>query len=689
MKKIYLMLPLFLMGCNVSDFDYPESEKKSLSYIAHDEIIQDPYLYMEECQNTEVIEWSEAQNNFTNEYISGPKFENLHQQISEAYSSEYYSMEYFADESNYYYYNSGKSQHNQYVRKNDNRVILDPDSWSDDQTLNLASVSLSPDEKYLAYSVSDGGVDWRTIYLIDLETMQKLDFEVSEVKFSSIDWDKDSKGFYYNKYPKPDEKNRLCEPSLNAAIYYFDIESGEKTLFYGESNPEENYTLSFVGENNLPLIRVINGPEEENHYIIKQDNSWSLVTPKNVASFSYQGDDDEGLFFITNYEAPNYRLVKMLFSGEMIDIIPESQFALKNVSIQEDFIIADSINANMNSLIKFYSLEGGDLDHIIPNEIQGTLSSFSMQNEKLRFSVSGFTTPTRYVDLNLETQEFNIVWEDKVSNFNPNDYQETFAYYDSKDGTKIPLTYFHRKDTSINANTPVFLYGYGGYNISIRPSFSRKYVGWLELGGVIAIANLRGGGELGKNWHDAGRLTKKQNVFDDFIYASKFLEQNGVGNRKSTVISGRSNGGLLVGTSLVQNPNYFGATLPAVGVLDMLRFTEFTEGWGWRGDYGSPLLNKADFDFNIEISPYHQLKEGECYSPTLVTTARRDDRVVPSHSYKFVARIQEFQGCNNPVMLLDTVRAGHGSGGGAAMPKWKRIELFSSEQAFALKHVSS
>ena len=201
-------------------------------------------------------------------------------------------------------------------------------------------------------------------------------------------------------------------------------------------------------------------------YIIKQDNSWSLVTPKNVASFSYQGDDDEGLFFITNYEAPNYRLVKMLFSGEMIDIIPESQFALKNVSIQEDFIIADSINANMNSLIKFYSLEGGELDHIIPNEIQGTLSSFSIQNEKLRFSVSGFTTPTRYVDLNLETQEFNIVWEDKVSNFNPSDYQETFAYYDSKDGTKIPLTYFHRKDTSINANTPVFLYGYGGYIVS-------------------------------------------------------------------------------------------------------------------------------------------------------------------------------------------------------------------------------
>ena len=253
----------------------------------------------------------------------------------------------------------------------------------------------------------------------------------------------------------------------------------------------------------------------------------------------------------------------------------------------------------------------------------------------------------------------------------------------------VPLTYFHRKDLEINTETPIFLYGYGGYNISIRPSFSRKYVGWLELGGVVAIANLRGGGELGKKWHNAGRLKEKQNVFDDFLYASKYLEANDIGNRKSTVISGRSNGGLLVGTSLVQNPNYFGATLPAVGVLDMLRFTEFTEGWGWRGDYGSPLINKEDFDFNFDISPYHQLQEGVCYSPTLITTGRRDDRVVPSHSYKFTARIQEFQGCNNPVMLIDTVRAGHGSGGGAAMPKWKRIELFTSEQAFALKHVSS
>ena len=689
MKKIYLVIPLLLLGCTDSNFNYPASEKKLLSYEAHGETINDPYLYMEDCQNLEVIAWADKQNAFTNNYLNGPEYDELYEQISEAYSSEYYSMSYFDEESDYYYYNSGTNQHNQYVKKEGNQVILNPDEWSKDQTLNLANVSLSPDEKYLAYSVSDGGVDWRTIYLINLQTMEKLEAAVTEVKFSSIDWDQDSKGFYYNKYPKPEEKNRLCEPSLNAAIYYFDIDSGENSLFYGEKNPEENYSLSFVGENNTPLIRVINGSEEENHYIIKRGDVWELATPKNIASFDYQDNDEEGLFFLTNFEAPNYRLVKILYTGEVVEIIPETDLALKSISILDDFIITNSINTDMNSMVEFYSKGGELLDFKIPDDIEGTLSSFSMYKDKLRFSVSNFINPTRYIDLDLNTLDYTIVWQDEVSNFNPANYEKTFTYYESKDGTMVPLTYFHRKDLEINSETPIFLYGYGGYNISIRPSFSRKYVGWLELGGVVAIANLRGGGELGKKWHNAGRLKEKQNVFDDFLYASKYLEANNIGNRKSTVISGRSNGGLLVGTSLVQNPNYFGATLPAVGVLDMLRFTEFTEGWGWRGDYGSPLLSKEDFDFNFEISPYHQLKEGDCYSPTLVTTGRRDDRVVPSHSYKFTARIQEFQGCNNPVMLIDTVRAGHGSGGGAAMPKWKRIELFTSEQAFALKHVSS
>jgi prolyl oligopeptidase len=687
MKKIYLTIPLLLLGCTDPNFNYPESEKKSLSFEAHNETINDPYLYMEDCQNLEVIAWADKQNEFTNNYLSGPKYDELHKQIKEAYSSEYYSMSFFDEESDYYYYNSGDNQHNQYIRKDDNKIILDPDTWSEDQTLNLASVSMSPDKKFLAYAVSDGGVDWRTINVIDLETMEELATPVTEVKFSSIDWSQDSQGFYYNKYPKPEEKNRLCEPSLNAAIYYFDISTGKSSLFYGEQNPEENYSLSFVGEDNIPLIRVINGSEEENHYIIKRDDVWELATPKNVASFNYQDSDAEGLFFLTNFEAANYRLVKVLFTGEILEIIPETALALKSVSILEDFIITNSINTDMNSFIEFHSKDGELLNHKIPNDIQGTLSSFSMHKEKLRFSVSNFINPTKYIDLDLDTLDYTIVWQDKVSNFDPADYKKTFTYYESKDGTMVPLTYFHKKDLDISAETPIFLYGYGGYNISIRPSFSRKYVGWLELGGIVAIANLRGGGELGKKWHNAGRLKEKQNVFDDFLYASKYLEASGIGNRKSTVISGRSNGGLLVGTSLVQNPNYFGATLPAVGVLDMLRFTEFTEGWGWRGDYGSPLLSKEDFDFNFDISPYHQLTEGECYSPTLVTTGRRDDRVVPSHSYKFTARIQEFQDCNNPVMLIDTVRAGHGSGGGAAMPKWKRIELFTSEQAFALKNL--
>ena len=342
MKKIYLVIPLLILGCSDTSLNYPVSEKKPLSYDAHGETINDPYLYMEDCQNLEVIAWADKQNEFTNNFLTGPEYDELYKEIKEAYSSEYYSMSFFDEESDYYYYNSGDNQHNQYIKKGGNKVILDPDTWSKDQTLNLASVSMSPDENFLAYAVSDGGVDWRTIYVINLETMEELDVPVTEVKFSSIDWSQDSQGFYYNKYPKPAEKNRLCEPSLDAAIYYFDIASGENTLFYGEKNPEENYSLSFIGEENIPLIRVINGSEEENHYIIKKNDVWELATPKNVASFDYQDNDAEGLFFLTNFEAPNYRLVKILFTGEIIEIVPEKELALKGVSVLEDFIITNS-----------------------------------------------------------------------------------------------------------------------------------------------------------------------------------------------------------------------------------------------------------------------------------------------------------------------------------------------------------
>ena len=524
-----------------------------------------------------------------------------------------------------------------------------------------------------------------------MESGQNLDHKVTEVKFSDITWKSDSSGFFYNKYPKPEDRLRLSQQSYDAAIYFFNIESGQEKLFYGEVNSEENYTVSFIGDDENILIKVITGSEEENFYLFGEDiDSLEVVTPMNEASFSYVSSDDEGLFFITNYQAPKYRLVKVLFDDfSMTEVIPESNLALKGASFVNDMIIADYIDNNMHSKIVFLTEQGETLDLAIPEEINGTQSGFQSIDEKtIMFSSSSFTQPDRYYNFNTETAEAVKVWEEEIPGFDPSDYQEVSAYYPSKDGTMVPITYSFKKSAKLNSNTPVFLYGYGGYNISIRPSFTPKYVAWLEMGGVLAVANLRGGGELGKAWHNAGRLDTKQNVFDDFLYASKFLEEQNIGNRKSTVISGRSNGGLLVGTTLIQNPNYFGATLPAVGVLDMLRFTEFTEGWGWRGDYGSPLENLDDFARNLQISPYHQLKIGECYSPTLTTTARRDDRVVPSHSYKFTARIQEYQGCNNPVMLYDTPRAGHGSGNGVAMPKWKRIELFSIEQSFALKNIT-
>ncbi len=691
MMTRYLALAIVLIGCS-SDFEYPESEKKRGSYNVGGTTIYDPYIYMEDFQSEEVVNWSEKQNALTIDYLQDSSFAEIKSVLKNAYSSEYFSASYFNPNSDFYFYNSGQDEHHLYIKKGDtNKVILDPNTWSNDQTLNLDKTSLSPDKKYLAYSVTDGGVDWRTIKILDMESGLNLVHKVTEVKFSDITWKSDSSGFFYNKYPKPEDRLRLSQQSYDAAIYFFNIETGKEELFYGEVNSEENYTVSFIGDDENVLIKVITGSEEENFYLFGVDvDALEVVTPINEASFSYVSSDTEGFFFITNYKAPKYRLVKILFDDfSMTEVIPESNLALKGVSLVNDMIIADYIDTNMHSKIVFLTEQGEALDLTIPKEITGTQSGFQSIDEKtIMFSSSSFTQPDRYYNFNTETAEAVKVWEEEIPGFDPSAYKEVSTYYPSKDGTMIPITYSYKKSAKLNSNTPVFLYGYGGYNISIRPSFTPKYVAWLEMGGVLAIANLRGGGELGKAWHNAGRLDTKQNVFDDFLYASKFLEKQNIGNRKSTVISGRSNGGLLVGTTLIQNPDYFGATLPAVGVLDMLRFTEFTEGWGWRGDYGSPLENLDDFKRNLQISPYHQLKIGECYSPTLTTTARRDDRVVPSHSYKFTARIQEYQGCDNPVMLYDTPRAGHGSGNGVAMPKWKRIELFSIEQSFALKNIT-
>ena len=687
----YLVLTILLIGCS-SEFDYPETEKKRGSYNVGGTTIYDPYIYMEDFQSEEVVNWSDNQNALTIDYLQDSSFEEIKSVLKDAYSSEYFSESYFNPNSDFYFYNSGQDEHHLYIKKGDaNKVILDPNTWSNDQTLNLDETSLSPDEKYLAYSVTDGGVDWRTIKILDMESGLNLDHEVTEVKFSDITWKSDSTGFFYNKYPKPEASVRLSQQSYDAAIYFFNIETGQEKLFYGEINSEENYTISFIEDEEGVLIEVITGSEEENFYLFGDSvDSLEVVTPMNEANFSYVNSDSEGLFFITNYRAPKYRLVKILFDDfSMAEVIPESNLTLKEASFVNDMIIADYIDINMHSKIIFLTEQGEGIDLTIPENITGTLSDFQSINEKtIMFSSSSFTQPDRYFNFNTETAEVIQVWEEEIPGFDPSEYQEVSAYYPSKDGTMIPITYSFKKSAKLNSNTPVFLYGYGGYNISIRPSFTPKYVAWLEMGGVLAVANLRGGGELGKAWHNAGRLDTKQNVFDDFLYASKFLEEQNIGNRKSTVISGRSNGGLLVGTTLIQNPDYFGAALPAVGVLDMLRFTEFTEGWGWRGDYGSPLQNLDDFARNLQISPYHQLKIDECYSPTLTTTARRDDRVVPSHSYKFTARIQEYQGCDNPVMLYDTPRAGHGSGNGVAMPKWKRIELFSIEQSFALKNIT-
>ena len=502
----YLLILFLLTSCSADlgspeSFNYPESKRERTNYNLHGTTVMDPYFYMEDFESPYVVEWSNQQNAFVESYLEGSEISTIQNILSEAYSSEYFSMSYFNPESEYYFYNSGSEQHHLYMKKGD-AVILDPNLWSDDQTLNLDKVSVSPNKKYLAYSVSNGGVDWRTIKIMNLETNNNLDFEITEVKFSDISWKSDSSGVYYNKYPKPIQQNRLSQQSYDAAIYFTNISTGNEELFYGKVNPEQNYTVSFIGEDRNILIKVVTGSEEENFYLYGSSiQALEPITPINEASFNYVHADNEGLFFITNLEANNYRLVKVSFSDfQMTEVIAEQDFALKGASFVKDYLIADYIDqADISSEIKFFDHSGNKLDLQLPNSLKGTIGGFqSTGDNSIMFSVHSYTQPIQYFTYNLTKDLLELVWEEKIPGFNSDDYVEISTHYESKDGTMVPITYSHKSSIKLDKNTPIFLYAYGGYNISIRPAFTPKYVAWLEMGGVLAVANIRGGGELVK-----------------------------------------------------------------------------------------------------------------------------------------------------------------------------------------------
>jgi len=568
------------------------------------------------------------------------------------------------------------------------KILLDPNEFSSDGTISLSEVSVSPQGEYLAYSVSDGGSDWRTWRVLDISSGKVTDDLIEWSKFSYAVWESDSSGFYYQKYDKPDDE--LSDINRSPQLFFHKIgeDQREDKLVYKDSeNPDLSWSISVPEKGSYRVLSIGEGTDERNFLYISLDKSLDFipVVDKFEASYRFLGGDEETLWFFSNLDAPNGKILNLTIKKnefEWSEVIPEKSYPLSGASLAGDKLVLNYL-VDTISKVEFYNLNGTFIKEL-PYENKGTLSGFGgkLGTRISYFEFSNFTSPQRIYELDLETLNFSLYWETSIDGMNSDDFESKLEFYESKDGTRIPIHISHKKGMNLDPDTPVLIYGYGGFNIPILPSFSKTFYSWMKHDGVLAVANLRGGSEYGDAWHESGMLLNKQNVFDDFAYGAKYLHSKNIGSPKTTTSLGRSNGGLLVAATMLQNPDLFRVAIPQVGVLDMLRFHKFTIGWAWESDYGEPE-KEEDFLNLLKYSPYHNIEEGVCYPTTLITTSSRDDRVVPAHSYKFAARLQELQSCSNPILLRVESRAGHGAG----TSKDKQIDEIADIFGYALQTI--
>ena len=680
-----------LLSCTTIT-EYPESKKVSHVDVLHGIEIKDPYRWLEDFTGKEAEDWIDSQNAFSRRFISNNQYrKRIKENLESIWVSDSNMVPTIRKDRIFYFFNEGSWQQSKFMTQAcegcNPEVLIDPNTFSEDGTVSLSSVSVSPNGKFAAYSLSDGGSDWKTWKILEIESKKTLDDHLEWTKFSSASWEPDNSGFYYSKFPEP-KKEALSEINKNPQLYFHRVGSSQKTdtLIY-ERPDQPNWSWSIqVSEDGLyRILSIGEGTDDSNRLYIKfkGGDAFLPIVDKLIATYSFLGSEDNNLWFYTNLNSPNGKIVKLIINNEASyewkNVIEETKFSISEINlINNKFVVTYLLDTQ--SYVKFFNLDGAFISSL-NLQGKGTLSGFNGK-KKDRFTYFSFTnyiTPKKIYRMDLNALSYEEYWSESLPGFKNEDFNTELRFYKSKDGTQIPLHLSYRKDTQIDDRVPVLLYGYGGFNISILPSFSKTYLAWMNQGGVIAVANLRGGAEYGDKWHESGMLMNKQNVFDDFAYAAKYLHASEIGSKESTVIQGRSNGGLLVGATMLQNPDLFAVTIPQVGVMDMLRFSKFTIGWAWESDYGS-VDDKEEFLNLLSYSPYHNIKEGQCYPPTLITTANRDDRVVPSHSFKFTARLQEAQGCKNPILLRVETRAGHGSG----TPRSKRIEEIADIYGYAL-----
>lgn len=670
---------------------YPQTQQKVVEDDYFGIKVSDPYRWLEDDQSPETESWVKAQNEVTFGYLHSIPYRNqIKAQAEKLWNHEQLTAPFDIGEDTYYYKNNGLQDQDVLYRKNKEgkeEVFLDPNTFASDGTTSLAGVNFTKDGSMVCYLISEGGSDWRKAIVLDTKTKEQIGDTIVNIKYSGGFWYK-NEGFYYCSYDKP-KGSELSEKTDQNKLYYHKIgtrQSEDKLIFGGTPEEKNRYVGGYVSNDENYLI--IRGEETTSGgklwlKDLRKPNS-PLITVLNDYSsdtfvLSIKGDK---LYLQTNLNAPNGKVVvtdiKNPTPEHWKDLIPETENVLTPV-VAGNYIFAQYM-IDAISEIKQYDFDGKFLREIkLPSIGTASVESAEEKDTETYFTFENYYTPLSIYKLDLETGKTELYWAPKID-FNPNDFESKQVFYTSKDGTKVPMIITYKKGTPLDGTAPATLYGYGGFNISYTPWFSIPYAVWMNNGGVFAVANIRGGGEYGTKWHDAGTKFQKQNVFDDFIAAAEYLVDNHYTSKEKLAIKGGSNGGLLIGAVMTQRPDLMRVALPYVGVMDMLRYHKFTSGAGWAYDYGTSDDSKEMFEYLYKYSPVHNVKKGTCYPATLVFTGDHDDRVVPAHSFKFAAQLQSKQACKNPVLIRIETNAGHGAG----TPVSKIIDQIADWQSFSL-----
>lgn len=673
----------------VAPLPYPASPRGEVTDTYHGVEVADPYRWLEDPDSPETRAWVTAQNELSSSWLSAiPEREALRSRLEAVWNYERFSTPVVRGESKFYLYNNGlQSQSVVMVQVGEDppKLLLDPGTLSADGTVALSDFTVSRDGKYLAWGVSDGGSDWVTWKVREVATGQDTSDEVAWTKFTTASWNHDGNGFYYARFPHTE--NALEDANHNHALYYHRLgtpQSDDIEVLFQPEHPEWFYDAQ-VSEDGRWLVAGISRSTEERNLVWVRPAAdaaapWIHLIDSWDAEYRFLGVDGERLLFKSNAQAPRGKIVAVnpLEPTVWSTIIPESADTLEGASAVGGSLILSYLHHAHTRVLR-YSPQGELLGEIALPGI-GTAAGFDggINDRATYFTYSDFITPPSQYRLDLASGAIALERSPSVD-FVGSNYATEQVFFTSKDGTQVPMFLVHRKDIALDGTNPTLLYGYGGFNVSLSPEFSPRRVPWLELGGVFAVANLRGGGEYGAAWHEAGTLLNKQNVFDDFIGAATWLIDEGYTTPSRLAIEGGSNGGLLVGATLLQRPDLFGAALPAVGVMDMLRYPKFTIGWAWASDYGT-ADDPEQFKALYAYSPVHNARAAQ-YPAVLVTTGDHDDRVVPAHSYKFAAALQYAQQGPAPILARIETRAGHGAGKPTAM----RLDEYADQLAFLVR----